>query len=91
VKHIIEAHGVTKTFNGFTAVDNISFSLITGECLGLLGPNGAGKTSTIKMTYAFSPMTSGELSVFGMDIRTHWRTIKAKIGVASRRTVWIRT
>jgi lipooligosaccharide transport system ATP-binding protein len=84
VKHIIEAHGLTKTFNGFIAVDNVSFHLVAGECLGLLGPNGAGKTSTIKMTYAFSPMTSGELSVFGMDIRTHWRTIKARIGVCQQ-------
>lgn len=84
MQYVIEAHDVTKVFNGFTAVNNVSFNLIAGECLGLLGPNGAGKTSTIRMTYAFTPMTSGELSVFGLDIRTRWREIKGRIGVCQQ-------
>jgi len=84
VQYVIDAHDVTKVFNGFTAVNNVSFNLFAGECLGLLGPNGAGKTSTIRMTYAFTPMTSGDLSVFGLDIRTHWREIKGRIGVCQQ-------
>ncbi len=84
MQYVIEAHDVTKVFNGFTAVNNVSFNLFAGECLGLLGPNGAGKTSTIRMTYAFTPMTSGELSVFGLDIRTRWREIKGRIGVCQQ-------
>lgn len=84
VEHVIEAHNLTKVFGGFTAVNKVSFNLIAGECLGLLGPNGAGKTSTIRMTYGFSPMNSGELRVFGLNIRTQWRTIKGRIGVCQQ-------
>src|SRR5208283_5830904 len=82
--YIIEAVGLRKKFNGHVAVDGISFHLAPGECLGLLGPNGAGKTSTIRMVYGFSPMTSGSLKVFGLDINTRWRQIKAAIGVCQQ-------
>lgn len=81
---IIAAENLSKTFAGFAAVKRVSFRLDAGECLGLLGPNGAGKTSTIKMIYGFSPMTGGSLRVFGMDIRTRWREIKARIGVCQQ-------
>ncbi|MGO9415723.1 MAG: ATP-binding cassette domain-containing protein, partial [Syntrophobacteraceae bacterium] len=59
-------------------------NLAPGECLGLLGPNGAGKTSTIRMVYGFSPITAGRLEVFGLDIETGWRRIRAKIGVCQQ-------
>ncbi len=81
---IIRVADLRKKFDGFLAVDGISFHLVPGECLGLLGPNGAGKTSTIRMIYGFSPMTSGSLEVFGLDINTKWRHIKAKIGVCQQ-------
>src|SRR5271169_1954097 len=84
VSYIIEAAGLRKKFNGHVAVDGISFHLTPGECLGLLGPNGAGKTSTIRMVYGFSPMTSGSLTVFGLDVNTKWRRIKSKIGVCQQ-------
>jgi lipooligosaccharide transport system ATP-binding protein len=82
--NIIDAKGLTKTFNDFVAVKNVSFQLRPSECLGLLGPNGAGKTSTIRMTYGFSPMSGGHLRVFGLDIRVAWRAIKARIGVCQQ-------
>ncbi len=81
---IIDAKNLRKVFNGTTAVDGLSFQLFPGECLGLLGPNGAGKTSTIRMVYAFSPMNGGSLKVFGIDIKTGWREIKARIGVCQQ-------
>lgn len=81
---VIEAMNLRKTFGEFVAVDDISFDLRRGHCLGLLGPNGAGKTSTIRMVYGFSPMTSGSLRVFGIDIRTGWRVIRANIGVCQQ-------
>jgi lipooligosaccharide transport system ATP-binding protein len=81
---IIAAGRLRKEFNGLVAVKDISFQLDPSQCLGLLGPNGAGKTSTIRMVYGFSPMTSGRLEVFGMDIRTDWRKIKARIGVCQQ-------
>ena len=83
-KYVIEATNLRKTFGDFVAVDDISFDLRRGECLGLLGPNGAGKTSTIRMLYGFSPMTSGSLHVFGIDMKTGWRTIRAGIGVCQQ-------
>jgi lipooligosaccharide transport system ATP-binding protein len=82
--NIIEASGLRKSFNGLVAVDGISFDVRAGECFGLLGPNGAGKTSAIRMIYGFSPITEGTLLVFGMDIRTHWREIRSRIGVCQQ-------
>jgi lipooligosaccharide transport system ATP-binding protein len=82
--HVIEAKHLTKQFNDLVAVDSISFHLLPGECLGLLGPNGAGKTSTVRMTYGFSPITSGTLRLFGLDIQTDWRAIKSRIGVCQQ-------
>jgi len=84
LRHVIEAERLTKQFGDFVAVDSISFHLLPGECLGLLGPNGAGKTSTVRMTYGFSPITTGRLHLFGLDIRTEWRAIKSRIGVCQQ-------
>jgi lipooligosaccharide transport system ATP-binding protein len=84
LRHVIEAQNLRKQFGDFVAVDTISFHLLPGECLGLLGPNGAGKTSTVRMIYGFSPMTAGRLRVFGFDIGTDWRVIKARIGVCQQ-------
>jgi lipooligosaccharide transport system ATP-binding protein len=75
---------LAKRFGSLKAVDDLSFQLAPGECLGLLGPNGAGKTSTVRMVYGFSPITSGRLEVFGLDINTAWRRIRAKIGVCQQ-------
>lgn len=83
-KIILEARNLRKTFGAFVAVEGVSFELRSGECLGLLGPNGAGKTSTIRMVYGFSPMTSGSLEIFGMDMQSHWRVIKYGIGVCQQ-------
>jgi len=95
VDPVIKAENLTKCFPDMTAVDRISFEIRAGECFGFLGPNGAGKTSTIRMIYGFSPITDGRLLVFGKDIRTHFREIKARTGVCQQEnnldpdlTVW---
>jgi lipooligosaccharide transport system ATP-binding protein len=80
----ISAEHLRKTFGELVAVDDLSFSVISGECFGILGPNGAGKTSTIRMVYGFSPPTGGTLRVFGLDITRHARTVKARIGVCQQ-------
>jgi len=84
-----------KRFADFEAVKGVNFTVCGGECFGLLGPNGAGKTSIAKMIYGFSPVTAGKLEVFGKDIMTGARNIKAKIGVVPQEdnldpelTVW---
>jgi lipooligosaccharide transport system ATP-binding protein len=84
VQYIIEARNLTKQFGDFVAVDSISFQVLPGECFGLLGPNGAGKTSTIRMTYGFSPITDGDLEVFGRNITSDWRAIRYRIGVCQQ-------
>ena len=81
---VLEAKHLRKTFGGLVAVDDLSFSVAAGECFGILGPNGAGKTSTIKMAYAFSPLSGGTLKVLGMDISRHAREVKANIGVCQQ-------
>lgn len=80
-ENVIEARDVYKRYGTFTAVDGISFDVKKGELFGLLGPNGAGKTSTIRMIYGFSPLSGGNLTVFGHDITTGWRAIRARLGV----------
>ena len=81
---IIQADGLLKRFGELVAVNGIDFSVAAGECFGLLGPNGAGKTSTIRMITCVSPLTEGELSVDGMDVRTEGRRIKSILGVVSQ-------
>ena len=78
---IIEAREIRKRYGEFTAVDGVSFTVNKGELFGLLGPNGAGKTTSIRMIYGFSPLGGGSLRVFGEDITTEWRSIRARIGV----------
>jgi lipooligosaccharide transport system ATP-binding protein len=79
---IIEASGLTKKYDDFTAVDNIDFTVYKGECVGFLGPNGAGKTTTVRMMYCFLLPTAGKLKVASLDVHTQCREIKALVGVA---------
>ena len=64
---IITVSGLTKKFNGFTAVDNVSFEVKTGAIFAFLGPNGAGKSTTIKMLTTLLQPTSGLMKVAGFD------------------------
>lgn len=64
---MIELKGATKRYGSLTAVDNVSFSLKTGECFGLLGPNGAGKTTIVRMLLDLTRPTSGSLSINGFS------------------------
>ena len=81
MNRVIEAEHLRKTFGTLVAVDDLSFSVDSGECFGILGPNGAGKTSTIRMAYAFSPPSGGTLRVLGLDIVRQARSVKSRIGV----------
>ena len=84
MSNIIEAHNLRKEYGQFVAVNNITFTIKTGECFGILGPNGAGKTTTIRMLYGGSPLTSGNLNVFGYNTTTESRLIKSRIGVCQQ-------
>lgn len=79
---MIEARGLVKKYNGLTAVAGIDFRMDSGELVGFLGPNGAGKTTTLKMIYCAVPLTEGVLTVDGMQVGPHCRSVKAILGVA---------
>lgn len=81
---LVEVRKLKKSFGNFTAVDEISFAVGKGLCFGILGPNGAGKTSTIRMIYGASPITSGDLFVFGLNVKTSASAIKFRIGVCQQ-------
>ena len=78
---IIKTEDLTKKFNGFTAVDNISFSVNKGEIFGFLGPNGAGKTTTIKMLITLLNPTKGNAEIAGFDIYKQKDLVRKNIGV----------
>src|SRR2546421_2751506 len=78
---VVHAQGLTKIYDKQPAVDAIDFSVNRGETFGLLGPNGAGKSTTMRMIACRTPLSSGELSVEGLDVRQHARQIRSLIGV----------
>jgi lipooligosaccharide transport system ATP-binding protein len=78
---MVEAHGLTKRFGEFVAVDGVDFTIEAGESFGFLGPNGAGKTSTMRMIACISPLSGGTLTVLGKDPATEGAQIRARMGV----------
>jgi lipooligosaccharide transport system ATP-binding protein len=78
---LIHARGLTKCFGSLTAVDGVDFDVAAGEAFGFLGPNGAGKTSTMRMIGTVSPVTSGTLTVFGLDPAHEGARIRSRLGV----------
>lgn len=92
---VIRARALVKRYGERDAVAGIDVDVLRGECLGFLGPNGAGKSTLMRMLYGFTPRTSGELTVLGMDVARHPRRIKARLGVVPQdnnldpdNTVW---
>ncbi len=77
----IKVESLVKRFNGFTAVNRISFSVKRGELFGLLGPNGAGKTTTINMLSTLIRPTSGKAYIDGFDISKNKNEVRNSIGM----------
>jgi ABC-2 type transport system ATP-binding protein len=78
---MIEVSGVTKKFDEFSAVDNISFSVAKGEIFAFLGPNGAGKTTTIKMLTTLLNPTSGQVHLNGNDVQKNQEDARRTFGI----------
>ena len=78
---MIEVSHLSKRFGEFKAVDDVSFSIPTGQIVGLLGPNGAGKSTTIKMMSGILTPTSGSVLIDGEDITKHRQEVVRNIGV----------
>ena len=77
---MIEVCKLSKHFGSFKAVDEISFSIPTGQIVGLLGPNGAGKSTTMRMITGFLQPTSGLIKIDGKNIEENDVECKKKIG-----------
>lgn len=80
----IVTDGLTKDFDGLTAVDNLSLSVKKGEIYGLLGPDGAGKTTTVRMMTTILASSSGALSIGGFDAKQDAEEIRKRIGYVAQ-------
>ena len=82
VKLILETHGLSKVYpGGFKALDHVNLEVRAGEIFALLGPNGAGKTTLIGAVCGLVRPSSGTIRVLGHDIASHWRHVRARIGL----------
>jgi ABC-2 type transport system ATP-binding protein len=80
-EHVIEVEKLTKRYGVLLAVNDISFTVKTGEVFALLGPNGAGKTTTVEIIDTIRAPTSGKVSLLGMDVTKRKHDIVPRIGV----------
>ncbi len=83
MNNIIEAESLTKIYEIFTAVDNISFHVKKGEFFGFLGPNGAGKTTTINMLVGMAKITDGKIFYNGDDLTKNIKKAQKLIGIVA--------
>jgi ABC-2 type transport system ATP-binding protein len=81
----IQVRRLTRKFGDFTAVDDVSFEVATGEIFGFLGSNGAGKSTTIRMLCGLLQPTSGTAIVGGIDVSADPEGVKQRIGYMSQR------
>lgn len=81
MQEIIKVEGLTKTYGGVPAADNISLSVSRGQVFGLLGPNGAGKTTTLECILGIRPADKGEVSILGMNPLSDRKRLFEKVGV----------
>ncbi|HSR24458.1 MAG TPA: ABC transporter ATP-binding protein, partial [Candidatus Eisenbacteria bacterium] len=77
---MIEVQGLTKRYDGRTAVAGLSFSVPRGQVVGFLGPGGAGKSTTMRILAGCLGATSGEVSVAGWDVFERSREARRRIG-----------
>lgn len=78
---VVSVTGLSKRFGERLVVDNISFAIQRGQCVGFLGPNGAGKTTCINMLLGLVEKSAGEIRIFDLEAPRFHREIKARIGV----------
>ena len=76
----IDCRHLTHRYGNFTAVDDLTFTVQSGETMGLLGPNGAGKTTVVRVLTTLTPTQAGQVLVFGLDTRRQTMDIRYNIG-----------
>ena len=81
---LFRVRGLSKRFGSNLVVDDLSFEIRAGECLGVIGPNGAGKTTTLRMCLGLVAPDAGRIEAFGLPIPERVREAKARIGVVTQ-------
>lgn len=81
---LFECKNLIKRYGDATVVNDVSFQIAPGECLGVIGPNGAGKTTTLRMCLGLSSPESGSVNAFGLQMPQDALAIKARLGVVSQ-------
>jgi lipooligosaccharide transport system ATP-binding protein len=81
---LFSVRNLHKRYGDNTVVNDLSFDIAAGECLGVIGPNGAGKTTTIRMCLGQTAPDGGEIHAMGMQMPRDARAIKARLGVVSQ-------
>ncbi|WP_066267726.1 ATP-binding cassette domain-containing protein [Hydrogenophaga palleronii] len=81
---LFECRHLVKRYGDSTVVDDLSFAIGPGECLGVIGPNGAGKTTTIRMCLGLTAPDAGSITAFGLGMPRDALAIKAQLGVVSQ-------
>jgi heme exporter protein A len=82
----LELSGVGKSFGPATALRDVSCSVQRGEFVTLFGPNGAGKTTLVRIAATLARPTTGQVRVFGEDLRVASASLRRRIGVVSHRS-----
>jgi ABC-2 type transport system ATP-binding protein len=80
-KPAIKVCNLIKNYGSLIAVNNISFTVNTGEVFAFLGPNGAGKTTTVEIIESIRKPSHGDITIFGHDISKSFDRVKNKIGI----------
>ena len=78
---ILETQSLSKSFNGFVAVNNVHLQVSEGSIHALIGPNGAGKTTCFNLLTKFLIPSSGKILFKGQEITQHSPTQVAQLGV----------
>ena len=81
---LFSAQHLSKRFGDNTVVNDLSFDIAPGECLGVIGPNGAGKTTTIRMCLGLTKPDSGSIASMGLQMPQDALAIKSQWGVVSQ-------
>ena len=81
---LFQAHHLRKRYGETTVVDDLSFEIAPGECLGVIGPNGAGKTTTIRMCLGLTAPDDGRIEALGLSMPRDALAIKAQLGVVTQ-------
>lgn len=77
----VSVTNVRRLYDARVALDEVTFTVLTGEIFALLGPNGGGKSTLFKILSTLIPPTSGDIQIFGEDLRRNPEAVRNRIGV----------